>query len=76
MIKATWGGCVLSKAASLVSMSESLKFALEKGWYDRAILLANGIKKITVMLEKEIGNTELILQSLKISEELITLYEI
>ncbi len=57
-------------------MSESLKFALEKGWYDRAMLLANGIKKITEMLEMEIGNTHLILQSLKISEELITLYEV
>ncbi len=67
---------MLNKAISLVNMSESLKFALEKGWYDRALLLANGIKKITEMLEIEIESTQLVMQSLKISEEIITLYEI
>ncbi|WXG39937.1 MAG: hypothetical protein WED07_03795 [Candidatus Freyarchaeum deiterrae] len=57
-------------------MAESLKFALEKEWYDRAILLAEGLKKITEMLETEIEDTQIITRSLKISEELQTLYEL
>jgi hypothetical protein len=56
-------------------MAESLKFALEKGWYDRAILLANGIKKITEILETEIESTQIILQPSEISK-LLTLYEL
>ncbi|MGQ9721662.1 MAG: hypothetical protein ACUVXA_10115 [Candidatus Jordarchaeum sp.] len=67
---------MLNKANSLVNMTESLKFALEKGWYDRAILLANGIIKITEILEMEIENTHFTLQAMKISEELSALYEI
>jgi len=55
-------------------MAESLKFALEKGWYDRAILLANGIKKITETLETEIENTQPVLNSFKILKDL-TIYE-
>lgn len=71
-----WGGTLLSEANSIVSMAESLKFALEKEWYDRAILLAEGLKKITEMLETEIEDTQIITRSLKISEELQTLYEL
>lgn len=66
---------MLEKAISLIRMTESLKFALEKGWYDRALLLANGIQKIAELLETEIGNTQLIIQSVRMSQELLTLYE-
>jgi len=71
-----WGGVMIAKAISLINMSESLKFALEKGWYDRALLLADGIKKITEILEREIESTQSIVESLKISEELLALYEV
>lgn len=66
---------MLEKAISLIRMTESLKFALEKGWYDRALLLANGIQKIAELLEAEIGNTQLIIQSVRMSQELLILYE-
>lgn len=62
---------MLDKASSLVSMTESLKFALEKGWYDRAVLLAHGIKKITEILETEIENIQNVPNSLKTHRDLV-----
>jgi len=40
------------------------------------LLLADGIKKITEILEREIESTQSIVESLKISEELLALHEV
>ncbi|MEM3526639.1 MAG: hypothetical protein QXV37_04415 [Candidatus Jordarchaeaceae archaeon] len=47
-----------NKATSIVRMAESLKIALEKGWQNRALLLADGIRKIAEILETEIENIQ------------------